>query len=537
MTIEIRIPDIGSDEVDVTQLFVKVGELVQKEQPLLLVEGDKTSMEVPAEVSGTVQKILIKVGDKVSSGTLVMEFAMAEDASASAAPSRPSVVPSNEAPVAENASSQTAQLQDVLLPDVGGSAVNVTEILVKVGDVLSEQQPILTVEGDKASMEVPTSQAGVVQKIYVALSDSVVTGAPIIQISAVATAEQKLSVAPAVQAPAQPKAYTQAAVETPAAPPAPKFAANGLNEFVENSVYVHASPVVRRLAREFGVDLSKVVPTGLKNRIQKQDVQHYVKAALAQLSNGPSVSSNGLSLLPWPKVDFTQFGEIESVPLSRIKKLSGANLARNWAMIPHVTQFDEADITGLEAFRQEQNSQKSAQVKLTPLVFILKAVAKALQQFPEFNASLSEDGQDLLLKKYINIGVAVDTPAGLVVPVINDVPAKGVVQLSLELAQLSQKAREGKLTRTDLQGGCFTISSLGGVGGTAFTPIINAPEVAILGVSKSQHKPVWNGHEFTPRLMLPLSLSFDHRVIDGVQGARFITYLNQCLSDLRLLLL
>ncbi|MGL6176379.1 MAG: dihydrolipoyllysine-residue acetyltransferase, partial [Vibrionaceae bacterium] len=395
-------------------------------------------------------------------------------------------------------------------------------------------------EGDKASMEVPTSQAGVVQKIYVALGDSVATGAPIIQISAAAAApaEQKLPAAPAVQAPVQTEAYTQAAVATPAAPPASEFAANELNEFVENSVYVHASPVVRRLAREFGVDLSKVVPTGLKNRIQKQDVQQYIKAALAQLSNGPSASSNnGLSLLPWPKVDFTQFGEIESVPLSRIKKLSGANLARNWAMIPHVTQFDEADITGLEAFRQEQNSQKGAQIKLTPLVFILKAVAKALQQFPEFNASLSDDGQDLLLKKYINIGVAVDTPAGLVVPVINDVPAKGVVQLSLELAQLSQKARDGKLARTDLQGGCFTISSLGGVGGTAFTPIINAPEVAILGVSKSQHKPVWNGHEFTPRLMLPLSLSFDHRVIDGVQGARFITYLNQCLSDLRLLLL
>ncbi|MGL5337052.1 MAG: biotin/lipoyl-containing protein, partial [Enterovibrio sp.] len=362
MTIEIRIPDIGSDEVDVTEVFVKVGDTVQKEQPLLLVEGDKTSMEVPAEVSGTVQKVLIKAGDKVSSGMLVMEFAAAEGA---AAPAPSKAVEPQSAPVA---ALHAAQLQDVLLPDVGGSAVSVTEILVKIGDVVSDQQAILTVEGDKASMEVPTSQAGVVQKIYIALGDSVTTGMPVIQISAAASQAPAGSKAPA--AIAQAETHAQApAVSAPAAPAAASArTASGLNEFVENSVYVHASPVVRRLAREFGVDLSKVVPTGIKNRIQKQDVQNYIKTALAQLASGQGASSSGLSLLPWPKVDFAQFGEVESVPLSRIKKLSGANLARNWAMIPHVTQFDEADITALEAFRQEQNGQKGAQVKLTPLV-------------------------------------------------------------------------------------------------------------------------------------------------------------------------
>ncbi|MGL5290401.1 MAG: biotin/lipoyl-containing protein, partial [Vibrionaceae bacterium] len=338
MTIEIRIPDIGSDEMDVTEVFVKVGEQVQKEQPLLLVEGDKTSMEVPAQISGTVQKVLIKVGDKVSSGMLVMEFAAAADsASISATQTQNTQAPAAKLEAQEIAP-QTMTLQDVLLPDVGGSAVNVTEILVKVGDELSDQQPILTVEGDKASMEVPTSQAGIVQKIYIALGDSVATGTPVIQISAVAHSAPAQTKAQAVPEQALRRESQPAAQSAPAAPPA--LAAHGLNEFVENTVYVHASPVVRRLAREFGVDLSKVMPTGIKNRIQKQDVQHYIKTALAQLASGPSASSNGLSLLPWPKVDFTQFGEIESVPLSRIKKLSGANLTRNWAMIPHVTQFD-----------------------------------------------------------------------------------------------------------------------------------------------------------------------------------------------------
>jgi pyruvate dehydrogenase E2 component (dihydrolipoamide acetyltransferase) len=317
-------------------------------------------------------------------------------------------------------------------------------------------------------------------------------------------------------------------------------------DFEENNDYAHASPVVRRLAREFGVNLAKVKGTGRKNRVLKEDVQSFVKDALKRLESGAAASASGkgdgaaLGLLPWPKIDFSKFGDTEVKPLSRIKKISGANLHRNWVMIPHVTQWDNADITELEAFRKDQNAieaKKDTGMKITPLVFILKAVAKALEAFPSFNSSLSDDGASLILKKYINIGIAVDTPNGLVVPVFKDVNKKGIYELSEELMTISKKARAGKLTASDMQGGCFTISSLGGLGGTAFTPIVNAPEVGILGVSKSEMKPVWNGKEFEPRLQLPLSLSYDHRVIDGAEGARFITYLNGCLSDIRRLVL
>ncbi|TVM99325.1 pyruvate dehydrogenase complex dihydrolipoyllysine-residue acetyltransferase, partial [Vibrio cholerae] len=334
-------------------------------------------------------------------------------------------------------------------------------------------------------------------------------------------------------------APAQAATPAAAAP-----ATSG--EFQENHEYSHASPVVRRLAREFGVNLAKVKGSGRKNRILKEDVQNYVKEALKRLESGAQAAASGkgdgaaLGLLPWPKVDFSKFGDTEVQPLSRIKKISGANLHRNWVMIPHVTQWDNADITELEKFRQEQNAMEAKRdtgMKITPLVFIMKAAAKALEAFPAFNSSLSDDGESLILKKYVNIGIAVDTPNGLVVPVFKDVNKKGIYELSKELAEVSKKARGGKLTAADMQGGCFTISSLGGIGGTAFTPIVNAPEVAILGVSKSEMKPVWNGKEFAPRLQLPLSLSYDHRVIDGAEGARFITYLNECLSDIRRLVL
>ncbi|MDG2944387.1 dihydrolipoyllysine-residue acetyltransferase, partial [Exercitatus varius] len=334
---------------------------------------------------------------------------------------------------------------------------------------------------------------------------------------------------------AQPASPAAAAVSAPTA---------AQEAVTSSATFAHATPVVRRLAREFGVNLDKVKGTGRKGRILKEDVQEYVKNALKQLESGaaPAGAANGagLGLLPWPKVDFSKFGEVEEIELTRINKISGANLHRNWVMIPHVTHFDRADITDLEAFRKEQNALAEKQklgVKITPVVFIMKAVAKALEAFPRFNSSITEDAQRLILKKYVNIGVAVDTPNGLVVPVFKDVNKKGIIELSRELMEVSKKAREGKLTASDMQGGCFTISSIGGLGTTHFAPIVNAPEVAILGVSKSEMAPVWNGKEFTPRLMLPLSLSFDHRVIDGADGARFITFINGVLSDLRRLVM
>ncbi|PSU44674.1 dihydrolipoyllysine-residue acetyltransferase, partial [Photobacterium frigidiphilum] len=428
-----------------------------------------------------------------------------------------------------------AELKEVHVPDIGGDEVEVTEIMVAIGDSIEEEQSLLTVEGDKASMEVPAPFAGTVKEIKIVAGDKVSTGSLIMV----------FEVAGAAPAPVAQAAAPVAAASAPAAKPAQAAAPATTGDFQENNEYAHASPVVRRLAREFGVNLSKVKGTGRKSRIQKEDVQNYVKDALKRLESGAAASAKGgdgsaLGLLPWPKIDFSKFGEIETKPLSRIKKISGANLHRNWVMIPHVTQWDNADITALEAFRKEQNAieaKKDTGMKITPLVFIMKAVAKALEAFPSFNSSLSDDGASLILKKYVNVGIAVDTPNGLVVPVFKDVNKKGIYELSEELMAISKKARSGKLTASDMQGGCFTISSLGGLGGTAFTPIVNAPEVGILGVSKSEMKPVWNGKDFEPRLMLPLSLSYDHRVVDGAEGARFITYLNGCLSDIRRLVL
>ncbi|CSD48516.1 dihydrolipoamide acetyltransferase [Vibrio cholerae] len=523
---EVQVPDIGGDEVEVTEIMVKVGDVVAEEQSLITVEGDKASMEVPAPFAGTVKEIKIAAGDKVSTGSLIMVFEVA-GAAPVAAPVQA------EAPAAA-AAPAVAALKEVQVPDIGGDEVTVTEIMVNVGDSISEEQSLITVEGDKASMEVPAPFAGTLKEIKVAAGDKVKTGS-LIMVFEVAGAAP---VAAPVQASAPAAAPAQAAA--PAAAPAES------GEFQENHEYSHASPVVRRLAREFGVNLAKVKGSGRKNRILKEDVQNYVKEALKRLESGAQAAASGkgdgaaLGLLPWPKVDFSKFGDTEVQPLSRIKKISGANLHRNWVMIPHVTQWDNADITELEKFRQEQNAMEAKRdtgMKITPLVFIMKAAAKALEAFPAFNSSLSDDGESLILKKYVNIGIAVDTPNGLVVPVFKDVNKKGIYELSKELAEVSKKARGGKLTAADMQGGCFTISSLGGIGGTAFTPIVNAPEVAILGVSKSEMKPVWNGKEFAPRLQLPLSLSYDHRVIDGAEGARFITYLNECLSDIRRLVL
>ncbi|EGR0046432.1 pyruvate dehydrogenase complex dihydrolipoyllysine-residue acetyltransferase [Vibrio vulnificus] len=528
---EVCVPDIGGDEVEVTEILVAVGDSIAEEQSLLTVEGDKASMEVPAPFAGTLKEIKVAAGDKVSTGSLVMIFEVA--GSGAAAPAPVAAAAPAAAPAASGAG--TPERKEVNVPDIGGDEVEVTEIMVAVGDTVSEEQSLITVEGDKASMEVPAPFAGTVKEIKVAAGDKVSTGS-LIMVFEVAGAAPVAAAAPA-----------QSAAPAPAVAPVAKAEAQATtSDFKENDEYAHASPVVRRLAREFGVNLSKVKGSGRKSRILKEDVQAYVKDALKRLESGAVAAASGkgdgaaLGLLPWPKVDFSKFGETEVQPLSRIKKISGANLHRNWVMIPHVTQWDNADITELENFRKEQNAieaKKDSGMKITPLVFIMKAAAKALEAFPAFNSSLSDDGESLILKKYVNIGIAVDTPNGLVVPVFKDVNKKGIYELSEELMVVSKKARAGKLTAADMQGGCFTISSLGGIGGTAFTPIVNAPEVGILGVSKSEIKPVWNGKEFAPRLQLPLSLSYDHRVIDGAEGARFITYLNECLSDIRRLVL
>ena len=523
---EVHVPDIGGDEVEVTEIMVKVGDTIAAEQSLITVEGDKASMEVPAPFAGTVKEIKINTGDKVSTGSLIMIFEVAGAAPA-AAPAKAEAAPAAAAPAASGS-------KEVHVPDIGGDEVEVTEVMVKVGDKIAAEQSLITVEGDKASMEVPAPFAGTVKEIKISTGDKVSTGSLIMVFEVEGAAPAAAPAAAAAPAPA-------AAPAQAAKPAAPAAKAEGKSEFAENDAYVHATPLIRRLAREFGVNLAKVKGTGRKGRILREDVQAYVKEAVKRAEAAPAATGGGIpGMLPWPKVDFSKFGEVEEVELGRIQKISGANLSRNWVMIPHVTHFDKTDITDLEAFRKQQNAEaekRKLDVKFTPVVFIMKAVAAALEQMPRFNSSLSEDGQKLTLKKYINIGVAVDTPNGLVVPVFKDVNKKSITELSRELTTISKKARDGKLTAGEMQGGCFTISSIGGLGTTHFAPIVNAPEVAILGVSKSAMEPVWNGKEFVPRLMLPISLSFDHRVIDGADGARFITIINNTLSDIRRLVM
>lgn len=553
MSKQIQIPDIGSDEVTVTEVMVNVGDTISVDQSIINVEGDKASMEVPAPEAGVVKEILVKVGDKVSTGTPMLVLEAAGTAPVADAPTAPAA---DEPTAPAVATTPTASaIVEVNVPDIGGDEVNVTEIMVAVGDTITEEQSLITVEGDKASMEVPAPFGGVVKEILVKSGDKVSTGSLIMRFevpgAAPAASASDSASAPQAAAPDTTAQAPQAAAPaTTAQAPQSNNNVSGLSqEQVEASTgYAHATPVIRRLAREFGVNLDKVKGTGRKGRIVKEDIEAYVKTAVKAYESGATAQATGngvangagLGLLPWPKVDFSKFGEIEEVELSRINKISGANLHRNWVIIPHVTHFDKADITDLEAFRKEQNALAEKQklgVKITPVVFIMKAVAKALEAYPRFNSSITEDAQRLILKKYINIGVAVDTPNGLVVPVFKNVNKKGIIELSRELMEVSKKAREGKLTASDMQGGCFTISSLGGIGTTHFAPIVNAPEVAILGVSKSSMEPVWNGKEFAPRLILPMSLSFDHRVIDGADGARFISYLGSVLADLRRLVM
>lgn len=414
-------------------------------------------------------------------------------------------------------------IEEIKVPDIGGAQnVDVIEVLVKSGDKVQAEDALITLEGDKATMDVPTPKAGVVKELKIAVGDKVSEGSLVLLLE---TAEKVTASAEKISA--EKTAAPQKAPKSESKP-TPFVETNGKN----TSPDIYASPVVRRIAREFGIDLTKITATGEKGRITKEDMQNYVKS---RLQGG---GGSGIAVASAPTIDFSKFGETETKPLSKIQKLSGANLHRNWVTIPHVTQFGEADITGLEKFRQQQKRTAEQQgIKLTPLVFIMKAVVAALQQFPHFNASLDASGQQLILKKYFHIGVAVDTPNGLVVPVIRDVDKKGLFELSRELGDISKKAREKGLSLTEMQGGCFSISSLGGIGGTAFTPIINAPEVAILGVSRNEMKPVYVDGKLEPRLMLPLSLSYDHRVIDGADGARFLMYLAQCLGDIRQLLL
>ena len=531
--IEIAVPDIGEDgEVDVIEVLVAVGDVIAEEDGLITLETDKATMDVPSTHAGTVKEVLINTGDKVKEGSLVI---MLEISGGGAVAAPATEAPSAPAPQAAAAPAASAII-DVEVPDIGDDGeVDVIEVLVAVGDVIAEEDGLITLETDKATMDVPSPTAGTVVEVLINTGDKVKQGSLVIRLQTSSGAAAPVQAAQ-VQAPAPAKAAPggQKSSPVPHHPEAGKVSKGA----------IYTSPSIRRLAREFGVDLTLVKGTGNKARILKEDVQSYVKYELSRPKANPgnaiSAGEGGLQVVSARAIDFSKFGEIEVKPLSRIQKISGPFLHRNWVTIPHVTQFDEADITNVEAFRKEQNVMCEKQklgFKITPLVFILKAAADALRAFPVFSSSLSEDGESLVMKKYIHIGVAVDTPNGLVVPVVRDVDQKGIHQLSRELLEISIKARDGKLKAQDMQGGCFTISSLGGIGGTAFTPIVNAPEVAILGVSKSEMKPKWNGSEFIPKLMLPLSMSYDHRVIDGALAARFTAHLAGVMSDIRKLIL
>ena len=539
---EVNVPDIGDfKDVAVIEVLVKAGDTIAAEQSLITVESDKATMEIPAPGAGVVKEIRVKVGDKVSQGSPILVLEESGGASApskpepKAAPAEPKAAPAS-APVAAPAAAPQKPAatasgpMTVKVPDIGDfKDVAIIEVLVKPGDTVSAEQSLITVESDKATMEIPSPAAGKIAELKVKLGDKVSEGTPILVLEA--EGAPAADAAPAAQA-APSKAPVSAIEATmPPRPPVP------LEPKEAVASKPHASPSVRKFARELGVDLARVKGSGPKGRIVHSDVQAFVKGALAAVpAAGPAAKGGALpfNLPAWTDVDFAKFGPIEVKALTRLQKLSGPNLHRNWVSIPHVTQFDEADITDLEAFRKSNTADTEKQgFKLTMLAFLIKACVTALRQHPLFNSSLDRTGENLVVKKYYNIGVAVDTPDGLVVPVVRDADRKGVFDVARELSDISKLARDKKLKPGDMQGGTFSISSLGGIGGTAFTPIINAPEVAILGVSRSVLRPVWNGKEFAPRLMLPLSLSYDHRVIDGAAAARFTTYLASVLADIR----
>ncbi|ESS13949.1 MAG: dihydrolipoyllysine-residue acetyltransferase [Burkholderiales bacterium] len=557
--IQVSVPDIGDfDEVSVIEMLVAVGDTVEKDQSLITVESDKASIEIPSSHAGVVKSISVKLGDKVKQGVVVLELD-----SAAAGESAPTAGASDPAPNQQAASapasphaavsvSSASTNVEMRIPDIGDfKDVAVIEILVHVGDTVAAEQSLITVESDKASVEIPASHAGVLQSLSVKLGDIVNIGDLIAVVAGSAPAASAAALSPA-PAPAQVQAVSTPTTPVPDAPrsvavPSTSTVIPAHNPTVAPSGHQpYASPSVRKFARQLGVPLEQLKGTGHKSRITQEDVYNFTKEVMAghaqtqaQVVKGGSGSGAGgeaLGLLPWPVVDFAKFGPVERRDMSRIKKIAAANLHRNWVLIPHVTNHDDADITDLEAFRLLTNKEnEKAGVKVTMLAFLIKACVAALKKFPDFNSSL--DGEQLVMKQYFHIGFAADTPNGLVVPVIKDADKKGVMQISAEMSELAKKAREGKLGPADMTGACFTISSLGGIGGRYFTPIINAPEVAILGVCRSNMEPVWNGKEFEPRLMLPLSLSWDHRVIDGASAARFNAYLGQIMADFRRILL
>ncbi|WP_353092429.1 dihydrolipoyllysine-residue acetyltransferase [Methylibium sp.] len=545
---EVKVPDIGDFEaVEVIEVLVKPGDTIKAEQSLVTVESDKASMEIPSSHAGVVKELKIKLGDKVSEGTvvLVLEAAGAAAAPPDGAPATPAAAPppAAAAPAVASVAPAASGPIEVVVPDIGDfDAVEVIELLVKPGDVVTAEQSLITVESDKASMEIPSSHAGTVERLLVKLGDKVSKGTPVVVLLGAGTGAAPASASAKAADAAPATAVALPLASQPVERTAPTAALPAHEPTAPQGHLPHASPSVRRFARELGVPLTEVKGSGLKGRITLEDVQGFVKGVMSgetrteQAGKAPAASGGGLDLLPWPKVDFTKFGPVERKDLSRIKKISGANLHRNWVVIPHVTNHDDADITELEAFRVQLNKEnEKSGVKVTMLAFLIKASVAALKKFPEFNASL--DGEQIVLKQYFHIGFAADTPNGLVVPVIKDADKKGIFQISQEMSELAKKARDGKLGPADMSGGCFSISSLGGIGGRYFTPIINAPEVSILGVCKSSTEPRWDGKAFVPRLILPLSLSWDHRVIDGAAAARFNAYLGQILADFRRVLL
>ncbi len=521
----ISVPDIGNNkDVSIIEVLVKAGDVIKKEDSLITLESDKAAMEIPSSHAGTVKGVIAKVGDKVSQGSPIL--ILVEDEGVAVAEPAPAAAPA--APLLQAAADE----ETVTVPDIGNNKdVSIIEVLVKVGDVINKETSIITLESDKAAMEIPSPKGGEVKQVLVKVGDKVSRGSPVLVLASQAAGSTP---APTPLTPAAAPAAAQPAKPTvPVSQPA-LAATPAIDDYGPGTGKPHASPAIRRYARELGAEVEKIKGTGPKGRILKDDVQAYIKSRL----QAPETGSFGLNLMDAPAIDFSQFGPIESSPQSKIRKLTGANLHRNWVTIPHVTLNEEADITDLEAFRVSLKAEAEKQkIKLTLLPFLIKAVVAALKAYPRFNSSLAPNGEDLIFKQYYHIGVAVDTPEGLVVPPVRDADRKSVFELAKEVAELSERARARKLRAQELQGGTFTISSLGGIGGVNFTPIINAPEVAILGICKAQTKPVWKDGQFVPRLMLPLSLSFDHRVIDGADSARFSVYLAQMLADMRRVLL